>query len=788
MSEMDGHRASSGVEDKGFDAEGRELPGMIDGLDRVRGRAPFTIDVRLPGMLHAKLVRSTAAHAKIVRIDTSAAERVPGVVAVLTGEQIAAMTDIQPKFGPVLRDQPILAMGKVRFVGEPVVAIAAVDEATAAAAAELVEIEYEELEPVFDSVAALAADAPIVHEEPPHPGPTFADVILNTAGGTNLCNHFKLRRGDIEQGFREAVHIFEDEFTSPAVSHMALETHVCVAQHHGDGITIHVASQIPFMVRSQLAEIFGLPSTKVRVIIPTLGGGYGGKCYPNIEPIATVLSRVTNRPVRLQLTREEDFVTITKHAVRIRTKTGLRADGTIVARKTECFFDTGAYADIGPRLIKNGGYGTAGPTDIPHVWIDSYAVYTNHPPAGAYRGYGISQAAWSYETQADMIAERLGMDALEFRMKNLLVDGQHFATGEPAEDVHFKELLQDVADRVGYHDGYGPGPQREGSKVRAKGLSAIIKGTITPSTSTATAKMNEDGTVDVAMSSVEMGQGIRTSVAILAAERLSLPVERIQVSHVDTQVTPYDQQTSASRSANAMGVAVMNAADEIAQQVREIAAELFEVAPGDLELRNGKVQVVGSPDKSMTYGQLMTKSRAGSILGRGRFSSEGGLDPQTGQGRATLHWHQAVGAAEVEVDLETGKVEVLRYEAGVWAGRVINPVQAALQAEGNVAFGLGQALFEEMVYDGGQLQNGNLGDYMVSYLRDMPKVFGTKSVGRPDGEIHGIGETGLPAVMPAICNAISRATGVRITSLPATPEKILRGLRERAGQPVEAEA
>lgn len=772
MTAIDAHRA-------GGAAPATDLPGMIDGLDRVRGRVPYTIDVRVPGMLHAKLVRSTAAHARIVAIDTAAAEAVPGVLAVLTGDRIAAMTDIQPRFGPVLRDMPILAMDKVRFVGEPVVAIAAVDEQAAAAAAQLVEVEYEELEPVFDAVAALAAEAPIVHEEPPHPGPTFADVILNTSGGTNLCNHFKLRRGDIEQGFREAVHVYEDEFTSPAVSHLTLETHACVAHHKGDAIEITATSQIPFMLRSQLAEVFRIPSHKVRVIIPTLGGGYGGKCYPNIEPIATLLSRVTNRPVRLQLTREEDFVTITKHAVRIRMKTGLDAEGRIIARKTECFFDTGAYADIGPRLIKNGGYGTAGPTDIPHVWIDSYAVYTNHPPAGAYRGYGISQAAWAYETQADMLAERLGLDALEFRMRNLLEDGQHFATGDPAEDVHFKELLADVAERVGWHDGYGPGPHREGNTVRAKGLSCIIKGTITPSTSTATAKLNEDGSLDVAMSSVEMGQGARTAVAILAAEAIGLPVGRVSVSHVDTQITPYDQQTSASRSANAMGIAVMAAAKEVGDQLRELASELLEVAPGDLELRDGKVAVVGSPDKALTYAQVMGKTRMGSLLGRGRFTSEGGLDPQTGQGRATLHWHQAVGAAEVEVDLETGRVRVLRYEAGVWAGRVINPVQAALQAEGNLAFGLGQALFESLVYDAGQLQNGNLGDYMVSYLRDMPPAFGTKSVGTPDGEIHGIGETGLPAVMPAICNAISRATGVRITSLPATPERILRGLRER---------
>jgi CO/xanthine dehydrogenase Mo-binding subunit len=770
------------VSHRGTAQPGAALPGMLDARERVTAGVEFSIDVKLPGMLHAALLRSTAAHAVISRLDVSAARSAPGVHAVLTGEEIAARGDVKPRFGPVLRDQPILALGKVRFAGEPVVAVAAETRDDALAALELVEVELEELPGVFTIDDALAADAALVHEEPPAPGPTFADVILHDGAGSNLCNSFRLRRGDVEQGFAEAAHVFEHVFTSPAVQHVPLEPHCCVADVRPGRIVIHAGSQIPYMVRSQLAEIFGLPVSAVRVIVPLLGGGYGAKCYPNIEPIAACLSLVARRPVRLALAREEEFVTITKHAVRVRMKTGLRADGTIVAREVTAHFNTGAYADIGPRLIKNGGYGTAGPTDIPHVSIDSYAVYTNLPPAGAFRGYGISQAAWAYETQIDMIAHELGLDPLELRRRNLLETGQRFATGEEVHDAHFRELVDTVAERIGW-DADEP-PASDGTLVRAKGLSCIIKGTVTPSTSTAICKLNEDGSLHVLSSSVEMGQGIQTALAILAAEQLGIPLERVTVVQVDTDVTPYDQQTSSSRSAQAMGSAVTGAAVEIRKELKRRAAELLEASPDDLVVEHGAVAVTGSPASALTYEEVMRRSRAGSLIGHGLFQSAGGLDPETGQGVAAVHWHQAAGAAEVEVDLETGRVRLLRYEGAVYSGRTVNPVQAELQTEGNVAFGLGQALFEELLYDEGQLQNATLADYMIASFRDMPPDLGvTVLEGGPDAEVHGIGETSLPAVMPAVGNAVFRACGVRITDLPITAEKVLRALRAGVREP-----
>jgi CO/xanthine dehydrogenase Mo-binding subunit len=758
---------------------------MLDAELRVRGRVSYAMDARMPGMVHAKLLRSPHAHARIVRVDATRARQLPGVCAVVTGADLAARSDLYPYYGPIFRDQSILAIDKARFVGDPVAAVAAIDLDTAQQALDLIEVEYEELPPVLDLDSALAPGAPIVHDEGPRLGQTFADIIVRTEADTNICNHFKLRKGDIEAGFAQADHIFEDVFSSPPVQHVPMETHNCVAWWENGVLRLVSSTQMPFAVRTALAEIFRIPQTKVRVTVPTLGGGYGAKTYPKIEPVTAVLAQVTGRPVRLHLTREEEFVTITKHGMQIRMKTGVTNDGRIVARQSTCHFNTGAYADIGPRLIKNGGFATGGPHRIPNVWVDSYAVYTNLAPAGAFRGYGVSQAAWAYDTQLDMIAQRMGWDSYRFRMDNLVEEGESIMTGEPMIDAHFKELLSTAADRVGWDS--NEAPVRDGRKVRAKGLSCIIKASVTPSTSSASVKLNEDGSLQVLTSAVEMGQGAETTLTVLAAEALDLRLDQVSISRPDTDVTPYDQGTSSSRNTYSMGTAVKLAVEDIRQQLLKLGSEELEVSVGDLELVAGMVRPKGAPTRSVSYGDLVRRARAGNLLATAVYASSGGLDPETGQGVGSVHWHQAAGAAEVEVDLDTGRVDILKYHAGVYAGRIANPAQAELQTEGNIAFGLGQALFEEMVYDGGQLQNGNLGDYMIASTEDMPREISLGILEHHEvGDIHGIGETSLPPVMPAVGNAVFRATGVRITDLPITPEKVLRGLRAAAGEEASA--
>jgi CO/xanthine dehydrogenase Mo-binding subunit len=751
--------------------------GMLDAYARVTGRIDFPTNHQLPGMLHARVLRSTYPHARIRQIATEAAKAVPGVALVLTGEDVRARNDIWPYFGPVFRDQAVLALDKVRFVGDPVAAVVAENLDIAQEALSLIDVDYEELPAMFDPHTALEPGAPLIHAGPPRTGATFADLVIHAESDSNVCNYFKLRKGDVDAGFAQADHIFEDTFSSPAVQHVPLETHVCIAQANGGRITVWTGVQTPHLLRSQLAEMFKLPLSAVRVIVPTLGGSYGSKCYLSIEPLTAVLAYLSGRPVRLQLSREEEFVTITKHAAVITLKTGVTKDGTIVARQSTCYYSTGAYADIGPRLIKNSGYATGGPHAIPNMRVDSYAVYTNLPPAGAFRGYGVSQAAWAYDSQLDVIAARLGLDPYKMRRRNLLVDGQTFATGDLAEDCHFVDLLDAAARGIEWH--LGSGPEQDGSMVRAKGLSCVTKSTATPSTSTATVKLNEDGSIDVLTSSVEMGQGLQTALAFIAAEQLGVPPTTVSVSTVDTDVTPYDQQTSSSRSTHAMGTAVIAAMADVRNQLLDLGASLLEADRGDLEVTDGAVRVRGAAERAVAVGDVVRRSRRGNLLGQGVFQSQGGLDPETGQGIGSVHWHQAAGAAEVEVDLETGKVHILRYHAAVYAGRVINPVQAELQTEGSVAFGLGQALFEEMQYDGGQLQNANLGDYMVASMHDFPPV-GLSILEHPlRTEIHGIGETSLPPVMAAVGNAVFRATGVRIHDLPITPEKLLRALREQ---------
>jgi CO/xanthine dehydrogenase Mo-binding subunit len=752
---------------------------MLDAVDRVLGRVPYTINLTAP--LQAKVLRSPHAHARIVRVDTSRAARLPGVTACLSGADLLARDDVTPFFGPVFRDQPVLAIHRVRYVGEPVVAVAAADLDIAREALDLIDIEYEELPAAPDLDSALAPGAPILHPGDPLRARLFADVVVQRQPGTNICNTFRIRKGDIDEGFGLAEHVFTDTFTSPPVQQVPLETHACIASVQDGEITVIATTQTPYVLRAQMAEVFNCPASSIRVIVPTLGGGFGAKTYPSIEPLTAALALVARRPVKYHLTREEEFVTVSKHGMRIELTTGLTSDGRIVARRATCHFDTGAYANIGPRLISYGGAGTGGPYAIPHQWVDSYAVYTNTVPAGAFRGYGINQAAWAHETQMDMIAERLGMDPLELRRRNLIQDGDTFSTGDAVEDVHFTEVLNRAADWIGWQP--SEDIRRDGTKVRAKGISVIACRSLPLAVSTALVKMADDGSVDVLTSSVEMGQGVRTAMAYVAADALSIDVSQVRVSTVDTAITPYDQQTSASRTTNAMGGAVRQAAEDIREQLHEIGAELLEINPTDLEARDGRLVVKGDPARGISYGDVVRKSRSGNLIGRGRHRTVGALNPDTGQsiGPGPGHWHQAAGAAEVEVDLETGKVEVLRYHAGIYAGRIVNPVQAELQTEGNVAFGIGQALFEEMVFDNGQLQNANLGEYMITSIKDLPRELHTDVVeGDDTAEIHGIGEPSLPPVMPAVGNAIFRATGVRITDLPVTPEKVLRALRAKA--------
>jgi CO/xanthine dehydrogenase Mo-binding subunit len=730
-------------------------------------------------MLHGKLLRSPHPHARIVKIDAGGAAAAPGVVAVMTGQDLID-APINSHYGPVFPDRPLLAIDRVRYQGEPVAAVIAIDEDSAREALDLIDVEYEPLPAVVWPDEALTPGAPVIHETiAKRDFLTFPDLILNESSAKNVLNYYRLRKGDIEAGFGEADEVFEGTFRTPHEQHCSLEPHITVAKIDGDKATLWSTSSSPYTARFQVAETLRLPQSKVRIIVYNIGGAYGGKTYPRHEPLVAALSwKVGGRPVRVALERSEEFFTVTRHSSVTTIKTGVKRDGRIVARQVNILWGAGAYADVSPRLIKNGGFGSPGPYNIPHISVDSYAVYTNTTPSGGFRGYSIPQVAWAYESHLDEIAHALGIDPLEIRLRNVMHDGDPSPTNQVFDDLHYPELLEAAAQSVNWK-----APLENHNRLRrGRGLACTYKGTVTPSTSSASIAMADDGSAKVLTATTEIGQGSRTILAQIAADELRLPLEKVSVGYVDTDVVPWDQTTSSSRSTYMMGTAVTYAAEDIRKQLADLAADLLEAAPEDIVVEDGRAFVAGSPASGLDYSSIIRKSRQGNVLGNGTFRTEGELNAETGLGVATCHMHQCTAAAQVEVDTETGRVTVEHLHVATYAGKVINPTLAELQMDGNMSFGLGQALMEEMIYDSGALANPNMSDYLVPSFRDLPASLDSSLLADPNGlaEPHGLGEGTTAPVPAAIGNAVFDAIGVRIRELPITPERVLRALRERA--------
>lgn len=736
-------------------ALGKPVP-MLDSVARVSGAVEYMVNLRLPDMLVGKVVRSTVPHGELLNVDGGAASKADGVAALVTRENLGCRN----LYGVGIKDQPVLAQGQVRYIGEPLALVAAEEKEAAEEAANLVIVDYEELPPLFDALVASRTGAPTLHSQ-------FPD---------NIFKYTKLRHGDIEAGFAEADNVFEDTFYSPIAQQASLEPHVAAAQWRGERLTVWSATQAPYMVRRVLADLFSIPQENIRVIVHPLGGGYGGKGHVRIEPLAAALAQQTRgRPVKIVLSREEEFVTVTKHAAHITLKTGVRKDGSFTARQVTIYWNGGAYADASALLVGSGMVRAIGPYRIPAVWVDSYGVYTNLPPAAAFRGAMSSQTTWAYESQMDLIARRMGWDPLEFRRRNLLRDGDQFATGELMHDVHFAECLDAVAEGLGW----GTKAKRVDTnrEKHGRGLAVMMKSTVAKSRSECRISLSQMGEICLYTSTVEMGQGSHTALAQIAADALHVPLGHVEVKGPDTESTPFDSTTSASRSTNMMGNAVRAACDALLIRLLDLASQVLEVPRGDLLVRDGGIFSPESDD-GLSYGDILRRHNLKAIEEVGTFATDFGLDPETGQGIATPHWHQGAGAVEVAVDVETGKVTLLDYYASSFAGRIVNPALVRLQNEGNVIFGIGPALMEEMIFDGGQLTNPNLSDYMIPSIRDIPKNLKSLSLESEKGELHGIGEMTLPPVAPAIANAIEDAVGVRIKDLPITAEKVLRALKE----------
>lgn len=766
---------------------GRSVP-RLEGISKVDGTVEYIHHLRLPGMLHGRIHRSTVAHGRIVRIDSSAALAVEGVHAVVTGQDVLKVVET-PYYGPAFHDQPVLALDKVRHVGEPVAVVIAEDPHIAELAADLVDVEYEPLEPVFDEVAAAQPGAPVIHDTL-RPAGTFTDLKhLAGRSGTNVALETRLRRGDIARGFAEADRVFEHTFRSGKVTHVTFEPMVSLAEPRGaDGLVIHTSSQSPSFVRMEISRLLGWAENRVRVRTAFLGGGFGAKLYIKLEALVAVCALIVRRPVRIALTMDEQFCTITKHGATVRIKTGVTREGRMIARHVETYWNGGAYADIGPRVTQKSGFTAAGPYEIEHVALDNYAVYTNDPPAGALRGFGISQLVWAYERQVDLIAHALKMDPLEFRRLNALRDGRPHAVGTTISGVEIDAVLDLLAERMQWHR---PIDRGTGTVRRGRGLAIGLKACVSPTTSTAAVVIYGDGSCAVLCGTVDMGQASDTVMAQMAAEVLGLEAEAVRVVHPDTDVTPYDMATLGSRSTFHMGHAVRLAAEDARSQLMRIAAGALGVDARGLTCQGG---AIASPDGGrMTFRDVMLAKfsmQAGTITGLGAYTpSYQKPDPATGQSSdVTPFWMLGGAGAEIEVDCETGRIHVTRLVNVADVGRAINPSSVERQLVGAAIMQVGFTLFEEMRFSDGQVVNANLADYKIPGFLDLPDDLSASFVEVPHPAApfgaKGVGETGVFSPSPAIANALYDATGVVVTDLPLTPERVLRALREADGRPL----
>jgi CO/xanthine dehydrogenase Mo-binding subunit len=745
-----------------------------DAQAKVSGNSVYTTDITLPGMLHAKVLRSARAHARIVSIDTTKAAAMPGVRAVLTRDSLD--DSIAPFYGYFIKDQPIVAIDKVRYEGDMIAAIAADTEGEANRALQAIDVVYEDLPSIATIEEALAEGAAELFESAPM---GIVPAYGEGASGSlrtkpNICYSFYYKTGD-PGVFDQCDHVFEDTFTFARMHHFHLEPFVSVAQWSFDGhLTVWSSCQNPFPTRKELARIFKMRENAITMNVPFIGGGFGSKNGCKTEPIAALLAKMTGRPVRFCLTTEEGFLTNTQHSAILKLRTGVMKDGTLVARESEILLDSGAYSDGSPLVSEKAGYRIPGPYTFKHINTACHCVMTNTAPAGPFRGFGATQATWASESQLDMIAHRLGIDPFDMRMKNLVETGQPFVPGESGIDSDLREGLQLVADEIGYG-------KRERIPNRGIGLAIGFKdGGGVNKPAQARVKISTSGDIYLYCGTIEIGQGAQTAMTQVVAEILGAPAARVRYMPVNTDTTPFCQGTNASSGIAVMGQAVERATRAVRKQVLDFAAEVLDCKAEDLELvdwsvRKGNETIPLAPLVMGYYG------------GTGYEFAADGYHKAANDHHAPLEtqcvfWEIGWGAADVEVDPETGIVKVHKLVVSGDAGRALNPLICRGQDEGAAVMGLGQALFEAMLYDGTRLVNGEALRYRVPLAEDLPAQFEsiTQEQGLGPGPFgaKGMGEGGILPVAPAIANAIYDAIGVRIRDLPLTPERVLNAILE----------
>jgi len=773
-----------------YSVVGKSIP-RIDALEKVTGKAQYASDFTLPGMLYGKVVRSPYAHARILNIDTSKAEKLPGVKAVVTNKDIPPI-----RTGMYLGDMYALPVDDVvRYMGEAVALVAADTPDIAEEAVDLVEVDYEELPAVYDVEEAFSTNPPVIIHPNLAEYEVIAPIIVRrlVPGRPNVPQHFLIRHGDVEKGFKEADVIVENRYSTTPISHCTPETHVSVAWIEGDGtLVVRTATQGIHMIKGALCDVFQLPPTKVEVQSPYTGCGFGSRTWFTTEPLAAILTmKAGGRPVQVKFTREEMFIAgVHRTPVTTYVKDGVKRDGTIVARELTILVEQGAYSNISFMIVKNGCFGAVGTYRIPNFKLDSYGVYTNNPLTGAFRGFGSSELIWALENQIDIIAEKIGMDPVELRMKNFLREGEKDVCGQTTHSIGAEECLKKVAEWIEWDK--KPVEEPEVWK-RGKGIASGNKYTLAGSEAVCEVKVYPDGFFEIRHGTDEMGQGHNTILAQIAAEEFGVSVEHIKVVQGDTSVCPYDWGSLSSRSCFHAGNALINACKDAKRQMFELASARLGRPADQLETTDGKIRIKGVGGKEMPISELFSgwgklyASLKGEIIGIGTHHTPIILeDPETGKSdRMVTYYIQGAYAVEVAVNVETGEVKVIKSGACFDMGQPINPKLCEQQMDGGAAMGIGSSLCEEIVLDKGRVVNPSFADYKIPTAAEMPtnENFTSMIAGVPHSEgpygAKGLGEAVVTPYAPAVSNAVYNAVGVRIKDLPISREKVLKALKEK---------
>jgi CO/xanthine dehydrogenase Mo-binding subunit len=737
-----------------FSVVGRSLP-RVDGPAKVTGRARYTVDLSVPGMAHGVAVRADRAHARILAIDADAARALPGVLAVVTAASVAPL---DARFGHVVRDHPALAMERVRYHGEPVALVVGETRRVAERAARLVRVIYEDLPAVIDADEALEAGAPPLR---PARAERTADEGFDQGGDAldgNVCARADLGWGDVDAAFEAAEVVVEGEYRYPMLYGYAMEPYNAIAAFEEGALVVHSTAQHPFMVREDLARIFGLPLARVRVVVPYVGGGYGTKSYTKVEPLAALGAWATGRPVRVALSVEEAMLTTRSDSVRVCARSAFAADGTLLARDFDVVMNSGAYTDNSPVVCAKLANRCFGPYRVPAVRVRVRSVFTNTVPASSLRGFGAPQGNLAGELQMDEAADRLGIDALELRLRNLVAPGEPILPGKRGVDADLAADLRMLTESLGW-----PGPGI------GFGVSASDAGA--HPTSVAAVRIHADGSASAAVGATELGQGSRTVLAQIVAEALELPFDRVAILAADTGATPYERTTGASRTTTLVGRSLLAACADARRRCRELAAEAAGIEPDAVADAPGGVLVGG---EAWDYAKVIAQwfGAGGEVIGTGAIRRAGEFQAMP------PFWEIGVTGVAATVDRETGRVRIEQLSTVGDVGLAINPAMVHGQDLGAAMMGLGAALSEELVYDGTSLANPNVVDYRVPRCGDVPARLDQMLAERRDGigpwGAKGSGEGALNPAGAAVAAAVGRLLGTYPRELPLSPERVWR--------------